>query len=841
MSRDRGVERFRHRVVILVRAASRLGDHLIDDAQPEQIGCGQAEHIGRIGGTVAIFPEDRRTPLRCDDGVAAEFEHQNAVGEAESERAARPAFAGDRRDHGDTETGEDRERGADGLALSTLLGADAGVRAGRVDEREDGQTEAVGHFEETDGFAVAFGVGHAEVAGDVFAGGAAFLVPHDDDAPPAVLRQPADDRGIVGEAPVAVQLDEVGAEPRDVVHHVRALSVPRNLDLLHRGERAEELARHLFCVLLHAPELLGEVRFGRGEDTQLTDTIQELDDGGFEGEDDGSHADWLEQRRGAVQAPLLIASQALRVTVADAGKARHAGDLVPVLVRPSRVPVALPALVIACVVIAAIGIRAGGFPGAPFFSAVSDDDFARVTIAQRFAHAPRLDPTGTSWLPFPFWVQGAIFTIFGRSLAVAQATALVSSGLAAALITVTARLLGLSHARSAGLTALCFLFPVAPFLAAATVPEVPTAGLIVFGVVAVTSAPRGPFAERVPFLRIVGQLALLAATLSRYETWPMAAAVAANELFGALRHRQPNRAGLGALALAGPTSWLLWNLHAHGDALSFLRRVAAFRAHHLETTGIFSSYPLTFLRDGAVVLALGAVALAPRFTPHEPPPTADDARSRSVPVLLAAALASFLFLVGGDFVGGAPTHHPERALLPAFVALLLGVGALRTSPFRRSELVVVAAAAIGIFALRSGNLTDSFPDRRTNLAEGRTLRALVPAGERVAVIRDSYATEATRAAFQRAEDLDTILSADFDRRSSETPLASAETLRASLARHRARYFVVDAAHAPLAETVGTLVSSLGDPSGGTPLARLYLVSFSANGPPRVGDAPNRDP
>jgi hypothetical protein len=40
------------------------------------------------------------------------------------------------------------------------------------------------------------------------------------------------------------------------------------------------------------------------------------------------------------------------------------------------------------------------------FSHVSDDDYARTVIAEQFAHAPRLDPSGTSWLPLPFWVAG---------------------------------------------------------------------------------------------------------------------------------------------------------------------------------------------------------------------------------------------------------------------------------------------------------------------------------------------------------------------------------------------------------------------------------------------------
>ena len=48
------------------------------------------------------------------------------------------------------------------------------------------------------------------------------------------------------------------------------------------------------------------------------------------------------------------------------------------------------------------------------FRAVSDDDFARVVLAQEWAHAPRLDPPGTSWLPVPVWIYGAL--VGGASL-----------------------------------------------------------------------------------------------------------------------------------------------------------------------------------------------------------------------------------------------------------------------------------------------------------------------------------------------------------------------------------------------------------------------------------------
>ena len=64
------------------------------------------------------------------------------------------------------------------------------------------------------------------------------------------------------------------------------------------------------------------------------------------------------------------------------------------------------------------------------FAQISDDDYARTVIAQTFAHAPRLDPSGTSWLPFPFWLYGGAMLIVGRSLVAVRAIAFVLGALA---------------------------------------------------------------------------------------------------------------------------------------------------------------------------------------------------------------------------------------------------------------------------------------------------------------------------------------------------------------------------------------------------------------------------
>ncbi|NOU27708.1 MAG: hypothetical protein HOO96_07380, partial [Polyangiaceae bacterium] len=73
------------------------------------------------------------------------------------------------------------------------------------------------------------------------------------------------------------------------------------------------------------------------------------------------------------------------------------------------------------------------------FSHVSDDDFARTVIAQTFAAAPKLDPSGTSWLPLPFWLTGGAMMLLGRSIAVARGVAIALAALSAGGLYLSAR------------------------------------------------------------------------------------------------------------------------------------------------------------------------------------------------------------------------------------------------------------------------------------------------------------------------------------------------------------------------------------------------------------------
>ncbi len=189
----------------------------------------------------------------------------------------------------------------------------------------------------------------------------------------------------------------------------------------------------------------------------------------------------------------------------------------------------------------------------------------------------------------------------------------------------------------------------------------------------------------------------LVATLSRYEAWPVAAFVFA---LCAARARSDRRAIVAALvAIAGPVFWLANNVHAHGDALHFVARVAAFRrasGASLTMAQRILEYPVALFDDAREILALAAVFAVAAVS---------DRALRARWVLSIGGTALVLaFLIYGDVRDCAPTHHAARALGPLMVGLAaagaVGGGArtarLVASRERIARLVlpVVAGACI---------------------------------------------------------------------------------------------------------------------------------------------------
>jgi hypothetical protein len=287
------------------------------------------------------------------------------------------------------------------------------------------------------------------------------------------------------------------------------------------------------------------------------------------------------------------------------------------------------------------------------FTHVSDDDYARVVIAQTFAHTPALDPSGTSWLPFPFWLTGGAMIVFGRSLEAARAMAFALGIVGVAFPYVAMRALRCGRATAVGALIVAMAIPWSAWLGVATVPEAMTACLIAAGAIAAGA----------PHARVFGAACLLAASWSRYEAWPACAVMALAAGLGAARgQRATSRHAWAALAVsvAGPLTWMAWNAHAHGSPLHFVHRVTAYRQAIGAASGSLAekltTFPLAVVATSPLIVglaALGSLALLGDA----------DLRARWV-WPLASAAAILAFLVYGDVHDGAPTHHPERAVIP---------------------------------------------------------------------------------------------------------------------------------------------------------------------------------
>ena len=439
------------------------------------------------------------------------------------------------------------------------------------------------------------------------------------------------------------------------------------------------------------------------------------------------------------------------------------------------------------------------------FRSISDDDFARVVIAQQFVTYPHFDPSGTSWLPFPFLLYGSAMTVFGATLVAAQVMAVLLGVCAAVGVWLVARSLHLSPraALVAGMIAACM--PHAVYYGAAMVPDYSTAVLAL-----VASATLSSKHGRT---RAAGALAACLATLCRYETWPIAFVVSGYATFDAIRQRHERRwlVGSAIIASLGATAWILHGLAHHHDAFFFVKRVAAYRralGGESMTLGVrLVQQPLALFTGEPELTVLALLLLLIVLLIHGREGLRGRAWARQS--LAIGSLVSFLVI--GDLLGGAPTHHEDRTLLPAWLAMALLVGELldrllrsavgpgpsndqRTVWLARKRLVVsvgVLGAVLAVTLIVRPRITksESFVDRSREIGIGQAAAELVPQGQRLAVYTADYGFLAVQAAFARSFDCAPILRHD-PRHHEHDPLSSPEELTQRLAALRARYLVV---------------------------------------------------
>jgi hypothetical protein len=420
------------------------------------------------------------------------------------------------------------------------------------------------------------------------------------------------------------------------------------------------------------------------------------------------------------------------------------------------------------------------------FRALSDDDYARITIAQRFAQAPHLDPSGTSWLPAPFWVYGAAFRVFGTGLDVARATAIATSLAATALVFVAARLLGVNRFGALlGAALSCLLLNYSALLGVAAVPEVPSAALLLFSAATLARAE--------PSIRGFGAISLTAACLSRYEAWPVALVFAAFCCWDGLRTGRSIFAGYAALALLGPGLWLLSGRVEHGDALFFVARVAAYRralgGNDTSAAKRLFQYPWLVLRDEASVWVVWLILAFMQ------PKDAYPGRFGRCEIALLAMLA---FLMLGCIRDGVPTHHAGRVLLPIWFFGCVACGHCfargATDRARRVQIAIIVVA-IGTIPFTPGLvLAEDFAKRSDELTVGTVARRYTRSA--LAIDTPDYGYFAVQAGF--GSPAGTSVLDDHDpRRPTPSPFSDSATLERALEAQHARFVVSTLEHAPL--------------------------------------------
>jgi hypothetical protein len=456
---------------------------------------------------------------------------------------------------------------------------------------------------------------------------------------------------------------------------------------------------------------------------------------------------------------------------------------------PDRLAVALVVALIVVRLVASAATLASGF------RAVSDDDFARVVVAEEWAHAPRWDASHTSWLPAPFWIAGLAMKIAGRGLDTARVTAVVLGVAATLVVLVAARWMGEARAPAFAGAVAASAFAWSARLGVATVPELPTAALTLLAMASLVGG------DRIGARRLLGGAALVIATLSRYEAWPVAAAFAiVTSLDARDRAARPQLVAAAALAMLGPVAWLVTNGVEHGDALHFLARVAAYRqALGGAEPGSFArlaAYPVALVREAPEVAALLACGLALAAVTRR-----DGLRARLRPYARSAlvALAQIALLALAMIKDGAPTHHPERAMLTTMLLAAAAGGALAwdgvVALADRRRGVAIAAALGVILVTVASRLTApdaAMASRADEEAIGREAAARLAPPDRLLVEVDGYGYLAVEAALGRPEDVEPDRTVDPRLPVMRSSFVDGASIRLRVAVARARWIAARA-------------------------------------------------
>ena len=434
------------------------------------------------------------------------------------------------------------------------------------------------------------------------------------------------------------------------------------------------------------------------------------------------------------------------------------------------------------------------------FHAISDDDFARVAIAQSFADSPRLDPSGSSWLPVPFWLMGAPMLVLGKGWGSARGVSLLMGCFAVLSVAGAARWWGLPRRQAITAAAMAAVFPYSAYLGASVAPSLFCGGLLLVAISSLSVQNTKP--------RLLGAGCLLLATLSRYEAWPIAGVFAIYCLLDGARGGLSRRtvAISVALALIGPLLWMLGGQLHHGHPLFFIQRVTDYRqALGLPTNPIWQTLlavpkRLLLTEPELTWLALGCLLSGgPKLRSSG---EMSDGTRRS----LVASMALLGFLITGELGDGTATHHAERPLLVLWLLLCVILARqlhVHDWSRRRWLLPTVLSAALG---LRFGLPTrEDFIDRRAEINIGELAGKRATEGSVVIDTPDfSYFAIQVGMAGSTAS---TSLDSHDPRKDRSDATADTASLERSLRQQGAAWLITTHAHAPMAASLGTTAGS----------------------------------
>ena len=202
------------------------------------------------------------------------LEHVHAIAHGDGQRPPAAALPHHVHDDGGGQARHLAQVVGDGFRLPALLGVRARVGSLRVHEGEDGTAELGRDLHHAQRLSVALRLGHPEVAVDLLLGVAPLLMADHGHRALLVAGEPGHERGIVAEAPVPVQLRELGEEGGHVVERVGPVGMAGDERLLPGREARVDGAAPLGQLL---PQPAGLLLLGRvaGEGGQLVDALLE--------------------------------------------------------------------------------------------------------------------------------------------------------------------------------------------------------------------------------------------------------------------------------------------------------------------------------------------------------------------------------------------------------------------------------------------------------------------------------------------------------------------------------------------------------------------------------------